>query len=293
MLKWIGSLLLGLGAVAWLSSRASARPLAPNRPPMGPMLWKLSLLPSGWAGYLGAYSFANVRINSGTQDDGSRVGAGEMFGAADAAGLARHGWGWGYLRDAAAATAEGTKAGQLAQKYGITVYVLNAEKHAFGKEGEPAPADIRGNFERFAAAFRAHAPGVLLSYGGYSQAMVGSSILDQIVGLFDVWGPMVYGTKRSTIAKKWRNEHDRARGAGKLYAPIVGSGRFDPGAGYWGFTYSDQTSPGLLDLQAQSPADWIQPFIGGGGAGDMLIEGNDVNPALYVVAQEVGGAAVS
>ena len=264
---------------------------------MGPMLWQTALLPSGWQSSMAAFSFVNVRIVTGTRDDGAKVGAGDMFAAADAAGAARWGWGWGYLRNNADATAEGVAAGQIAKKYNVAVYVLNAEKHAFGNEGEPKPADIAGNFAAFAAAFRAHAPGVLLSYGGYSYYAAGSAILNEIVGLFDMWGPMVYGTKRSTIAKKWAAEYERAAGAGIPFTPITGSGRVqaDNGA-VWGFANAKGSDPGLLELQAQYPAAAIQPFCGGGTptGGSMLVAGNAVNPSLPTLARELaGGAAVA
>lgn len=259
---------------------------------MGPMMWKTSLLPDGWRSTLSAFSFVVARIVTGKSDVAADTGAIDIFAAAEAAGAERWGWGWGYLRDAEAAASEGVAAGKAAKKYAVKVYVLNAEKHAFGKEGEPKPADIPGNFAAFASAFRAHAPGVLLSYGGYSQVMVGSSVLDSIVGLFDAWGPMVYGTKRSTIAKKWANEYARARTAGIWFTPITGTGRTEAASGAtWGFAYGSGGDPGLVELQADMPAEAIQPFCGGGTptGGSMLVAGNAQNPPLPTLARKLAG----
>lgn len=293
MLKWIASLLLGLGAVAWLSSKASAAILTPGRGPLGPMIWRESLLTGDWPATLRSFGFVTVRLMTGTRDDGDATGAPSIIAAARAAGAAVQGWGWHYLRDADAAQAEGIAAAQGAKRYGARVYVVNAEKHAWGGEGEPRPADPPGNFAAFAAAFRAHAPGILLSYGGYSANQIGADAADAVVGLFDIWGPMLYGTRRATIAKKWRAEHARARLAGAMFGPIVGSGRISDDFQVWGFAYGAGTDPGLLDLQAEAPADLIQPFIGSGGASSMLLRGNLENPPITELARALRGEAAT
>jgi hypothetical protein len=255
---------------------------------------------SCWADALAAFDAISPKLLDGASryDEGFGETAWAM---GEALGCERHAWGYHYLRDrrypsvddanAARARLEGEAAGRLCERHGVQVYWCNAEKHWAGVAGEPRTADPPGAMLAFVAGFRQCAPTTLLYFNGFSWAKTSDGrplCTDQVLAAFDGFAPMVYGTTRRTIAKKWRRRYPRLRRTALAqFAPMVGTGRIGKHGETWGFHEDSRWgSPGLLRLNSEQRADWIAFFYDAGADG-MLLEGNRRNPPLVKVCDAI------
>jgi hypothetical protein len=279
--------LIGGGALAALLLRGM---LGKRKPELVITSWKESQLPSGWAPAAKAAGFDAVSKKIVHTDSAFRPNeAGRVFAAADAAGLARMGWGWHHIRNPEEAIAEGQAAAAIAKSLGVGTYMVNAEKMWAGVEGEPATPNPPRELSTFVDAFRSVAPGVRLYFNGFSWTKTSDGrplLTAEVLRKFDGFAPMNYGTSPKTIAKKFRSRRARARELGIDYAPMVGTGRVSNTGQVWGFANPTGGHPGLLELIAEDPPELVA-FWYGAGSKDMLMQGSQANPSLINVAKAV------
>ena len=213
----------------------------------------------------------------------------DVFAHADSAGLRRHGWGWHFLRSPEEATSEGAGAAQIARDYALDAYWVNAEKPWAGVAGEPETPNPPRELSLFVDAFRREAPGVKLIFNGFSWLRTSDGrplLTPEVLSKFDAFGPMNYGTTRTTVANKYQKRAARARALGIGYAPMHGTGRVSPSGAVWGFADSGPSGSGLIDLVAADPPDYLA-FWYGEGSREMLTQGSSANPSLSQLAGEL------
>jgi hypothetical protein len=290
--KWLAALgLAALGGFAYMGTRAWGAftglvRLNASKPAVGLQIVYQASQPAGWEQYLGQFDFLNIKIINGTTNYRPAEVAYHMD-LARAHGIPVQGWGYHYLTSPTAATNEGTAAANRCLALGIDVYWVNAEKQWAGQRGETPQPNAVAHMLGFVAAFRSVAPAVKLAYQSYASNApphIKSRIVE-IARAFDSWGPMIYGTLIGTIERKWHEQAGVASQAGIPYTPTPATGRYEPGTGFWGFSHSDGSHSGLYDLQSESPAEWINFYVGGPGGGAMIAQGNDLNDSLVVASQ--------
>ena len=277
--------LLGVAAlVAFMLRGIGAR-----KPKLVITSWREKYLPPGWAKKARAAGFHAVsqKIVDGKSAFQPQEAA-SVFAKADAAGLTRHGWGWHNLRNPADAQAEAQVAAQLARQYGVRVYWVNAEKVWAGTEDQPKTENPPREMLTFVDTFRANAPGIKLAFNGYSGTKTSDGrplATPQVIGAFDYFAPMNYGTKASTIAHKFRSRSARAKAAGTGYAPMFGTGRVDKSGNVWGFALGPD---GLIELSAEDTPE-MMAFWYGPGSENMIEFGSTANPSLAQLASVLHG----
>jgi len=276
---WPVAALAGLAALLLRGAGGGARP-------MGVITnWREKYLPTGWPelAKAGGFHAVSTKIVDGASsfhpDEAARV-----FAKADAAGLRRHGWGWHNLRDDGEATLEAQRAAQEATRYGVDAYWVNAEKVWTGTEDAAPTANPERAMTVFVEEFRRGAPGVELIFNGYSSPFTSDgrpALTPALLARFDAFGPMNYGTKRSTPANKYRSRSARAKSAGVEFAPMHGTGRVAKNGSVWGFNSGPD---GLLELVTADPPKYLA-FWYGPGSEDMLAHGSSANPSLSETLQ--------
>ena len=291
MQGWILALVVAVG-VGYLITRPKgafsvALRAGASVPATGFAMIAQKYMEAGWEGRLSEFDFVSVKIADGGGAYGGTEPA-ETLALARMSGCGLQGWGYHYLRDLDAGAREGGAAASIALARGVGAYWVNAEDHWLGiwKAEGTNPEDPFGAMAAFVAAFRAGAPGVELVFNGIAGAKLTNVIGDreaELASLFDLWGPMCYGTAAGTIAGKWQHGYGVAKAAGVGYAPMVGSGRYEAGVGYWGYTHDQNSGPGLLSVSADYPSDWVAFWVG--TATEMLTESNDQNPQLGDVSK--------
>lgn len=273
-----------LGAL-WVYARsrkaiASLVRVGSGSPSFGICLWKTENLPEGWPDAIGYLDFITVKICDGSSawtsgDRGAQIAV--LKSAASNVGTPLQGWGWHYLTSVDKAKAEAAAAAEAVAFYGVKVYWVNAEE-VWSKGPNPI-----GHMEAFVGEFRRLSPNTTLVY--LSAARHAPALLP----LFDVYAPMVYATLPETVAKEWKARYAEAQAAGKPFAPVPGSGRHYKGSQYWGYFSGPE---GMAALQQSYPAQWIAPYIGNAAGGEMLTQGNAVNPSLIEASAALKGAVV-
>ena len=266
-------LLAGLAALMFRGARGP-------RPTGVLTVWREKYLPAGWpelakSGDFGAVSMKVVDGTSAFQP----TEAARVLEQARAAGLRAFGWGWHNLRDPQEALAEAARAATEIKRYGLEAYSVNAEKNWAGTEDAPKTANPTQAMAVFVDELRRLAPGVELIFNGYSGEKTSDGrplLTEELLAKFDAFGPMNYGTKRSTIANKYRTRSARARGAGGEFAPMHGTGRVASNGAVWGFNTG---SDGLLELVREDPPKYLA-FWYGPGSEDMLAFGSSENISL-------------
>ena len=119
-----------------------------------------------------------------------------MRGSIEAAGTAGkevHGWGFHYSTSEDYARKEGEVAAGLCESLSLSGYHWNAEKE-WAASDEPDDNAIA-----FAQSFRLRAPGVKLFANCFN-----APVNEVMIGHFDYYEPMIYGTRISTIAGKFQ-----------------------------------------------------------------------------------------
>jgi len=261
----------GVGIVVWqlLGGRAA------RRTRYGIVVWQLSQLPAGWADLFAkqAWDFVSIKVCDGRRqfkpDD---VFA--MVRELRQRGVAVHGWGFHYCRTVEAAVAEARVAAHVCNHYGLSDYHWNAEKHWSGSDDRVRAAVA------FAREFHRLAPQTLLWANCYSGPMTREILRScGVRPCFDVWEPMMYGTRASTIDRHTRRRLNKFGGAGEAQVPramMVGTGKTDSEGQTWGFFNDRGAVPGLLTLvQREQPyavSYWRAP--------SNLLTGNAENPSV-------------
>ena len=228
-------------------------------------------LPAGWERALGDYDALSMRL-LGPQITSDKSA---FYAAGKAAGCSAHGWGYQFLNSYAQADKEIERLKTQIPKYGIECYWLNAEKQFWNS---PDPVGYAAHFVK---RFRAEFPGVGLAWNGYSGA---SKWGPSFVEMFDVWGPMAYGTKEggASIFPKITLIVNSANQAGVISAPTVTGGHIVKGASgsgrgeFWGYTFGPQ---GLLSAYEAAPFDWINYWHGAIPGRSTILVGNAKNPS--------------
>lgn len=257
---------VGAGLIVWqlLSSRAE------RRPRYGLVVWKKSQLPVGWADVISrqGWDFVSVKVLDGRalfEPDDAWAVVSELRRR----GLALDGWGYHYCRTEAEATLEGQAAAMVCRRYGLGGYHWNAEAPHWGTGTNPAAAAVA-----FARAFKQLAPDVLL-WANACSGSCPSAMTPWAISHFDVWEPMLYGTRPETIARLFDERLNRF-GKDRLRAAMVGTGREDEAGRVWGFFSDRQGAPGLLSLvkreQPYALSFFRAPFL--------LLAKNQHNPSL-------------
>lgn len=194
-------------------------------------------------------------------------------------GVPVHGWGYHYCASAAHTEQEAWAAAAACVEYGIDVYHWDAEIE--WKSGPDPP----GMAKLFAERFRAGAPGVTLVANCFSSPLTAGA-----AACYDGWEPQLYGTRISTIARKWDRLVDKFGDGVDRYA-MVGTGRVDAHDNVWGFFGDRGDVPGLRTLVKRyrpvavsfyrAPLNWL--------------DGNDHNPSvaeqLQILQEDAAHAA--
>jgi hypothetical protein len=190
-------------------------------------------------------------------------------------GIERHGWGFHYCPDVRAAALEGHAAAELARSAGVAWYWWNAEKHWSGGADPVAAAAA------FVGAFRAMTPDLELRIGFNGFWLGRKADRAAVFALFDAAIPMCYGTRRSTIARKFRTRGDELAAAELPHGwgLMVGSGRAANARQYWGYFNDGGSQAGTGTLVGELGPEWLAWWYGAGSEG-MLTEGNRLNPAI-------------
>jgi hypothetical protein len=182
-----------------------------------------------------------------------------------------HGWGYQFCDSIEQADREIERLKIQIAKYGIEMYWVNAETQWWNS---PNPVAYMNHFVQ---RFRSEFPGVGLAWNGYTGA---SKYGDAFIQMFDIWGPMTYGTCPDTISGKIRKLAATGESAGVTYCPTVRVGEKKKDTGnctHWGYAFGPD---GLTTLNAELRFPWINFWHGALGAKSTLVTGNDKNPSL-------------
>jgi hypothetical protein len=283
---------LGVGAGGFLTSRAWGAltgrvRMFSSSPAVGLAVWRESMMPADWGASLAAFDFVSIKLVGGHDPcDGPECQ--RMIEVVRSSGAVPHGWGYHYARSVDEATREGAAAATACLAYQARAYWVNVEKEWAGQWGEPATGDPVSALAAFVATFRGQAPGVPLIFNGLAGSNLPGSLQArevEIARMFDGWGPMIYGTRRATIAGKYRHGAAVADAAGVKFCPMPATGREENGS-FWGFANSSASDPGLYALAAESPPAWICFYVGSKG-GAMIAQANQENPSLIAAADRL------
>ena len=228
-------------------------------------------LPAGWEAALPDYDALSMRLLSPGMTSDSTL----YYELGKQAGCRPHGWGYQYLDSFAQADKELERLKIQIPKYGIECYWLNAETQFWNS---PDPVAYAAHFVK---RFRQEFPGVGLAWNGYSGARKFGA---GFVQMFDVWGPMAYGTKEggASVYPKITTLVKVANQAGVIAAPTVTGGHIRPnvsGSGrgqYWGYFFA---AKGLLAAYEAAPFDWINYWHGAIPGRSTILVGNAKNPS--------------
>jgi len=255
-----------------------------------------------WRRGLGAFDAVATKIADGASVWTSQPP--ELIDATRAAGAAVWGWGYHYLSPwrgsgnswqrvyssaADSIDAEADAIAAAVQRYSPRVYLLNAEKEAFGRWGAPA-AGVKNqtpdNIARFLELTRARVPrSCRLYWNGLTADKYQDSDGDygrrgmtpEIVAMLEGAVPMIYAkgpdtsSTRANMAKRWAKS--RAKFAGvPVWGPMTGA-KTD-----YLWTYPDGGEPGLAGLVERFKPELVSYFYGPGSR--PITQGTPAAPAL-------------
>ena len=254
-------------------------------------IWKLQNLEEGWKESLECFDAVSPKIMDGKRwFRPSEVD--QIFASIESAGCVKHGWGYHYCRDIAEARNEGMIAAKRCNALGVTTYWVNVEKHWAGTSDEPQTDSPPDAIAAFVESFREFSQ-CSLFFNGFAwkrtSKAAGSRPLctEFVLDHFDGFSPMLYGTKARTIERKWRKRRSRLDNKEHIkWAPMIGTGRVDSRGNVWGFSKDQGDSPGIVSLNKEVPADSIAFFYGAGCA-PMLLKGNEYNPSLIELSEQL------
>ena len=237
-------------------------------------IWIKSQLNRDWKMYVQGFDVLSVKICDGKKSY-KKKNAAEIVAAADELNKEAHGWGFHYCESIEDAKAEAEAAAGLCEELSLSGYHWNAEKQWAGSEDPDAYAIA------FAETFKLHAPNVSLFANCFS-----APVSKEMMQYFDYYEPMIYGTRISTIATKFKKRFSTPRIPSSKRCAMVGTGRKNPKnpKQAWGYVKSTGRSPEKFGLDRLVPSFkpvYINFFRAGLiGKEDIMVEGNDINPVL-------------
>jgi hypothetical protein len=234
-------------------------------------IWKRSQLSDDWANEISAFDAVSLKIVDRNRPHEIDLAMG-MAGQIASRGVRVHGWGWHHCTDREETLEEAEEAIRRCEELGATGYHWNAER-IWSEGSDPVQMGLL-----FARTFKNHLPDVTL-FANCFRSMVNSDMISAM----DFYEPMLYGTRVTTIARKFDREFSRRISVPEKMAVMVGTGRMDGDRGdrAWGYSGDQGDVAGLASLVKTHRPRWVNFFRGGSIEGeDMMIRGNAINPAL-------------
>lgn len=234
-------------------------------------VWKKSLLDDNWLEHLGPVSAVSLKCVDGSNYY-EMDAASEMAEGLRHRNISVHAWGFHYCTDEMKARSEAEVAVTAAKRIGATSYHWNAEKQ-WANAGDPS-----GAAQVFGQTFKGLHPGCTLYANCFNDP-----VDEHMMEWFDVFEPMVYGTKAKTIATKFRNRMRRDDISPEKRGMMVGTGRLEKGRDdrAWGYFDDHAGSPGLQSLALEHNPVSLNFFRAGVADGeDVMTSGNAINPPL-------------
>ena len=237
-------------------------------------IWIKSQLNKDWDMLLSGFDALSIKICDGSKPY-KKKDAAEIVSTADELNMEAHGWGFHYCTTVDEAKREAEAAAGLCEELSMSAYHWNAEKQWAGSE-DPESTAIA-----FAETFKLHAPDVLLFANCFN-----APVTKEMIGLFDYYEPMIYGTRISTIANKFKKRFSAPSIPSVKRCAMVGTGRKNPKntKQAWGYVVSageDFEKHGLDRLVPAFKPTYLNYFRAGLiGKEDIMVEPNDINPVL-------------
>ena len=233
-------------------------------------IWKKELLADNWTDFVSAFDTISIKAVDGDSLYKKKEVPG-LVQQVRSLGKTVHLWGFHFCTSEETSRAEARVAARACNMHKAVAYHWNAEKHW---DNSVSP-ELNGM--AFADEFKKCAPDVELIANCFNGAATG-----ELLERFDVFEPMCYGTKAATIASKIRNRMRREDVPGCKRGIMVGTGRKHGEHQAWGFYETNSAAvPGLKDLVVETCPVVVNFFRAGVADGeDIMVEGNDLNPAL-------------
>jgi hypothetical protein len=237
-------------------------------------IWRRSLLNKDWTLYLGGFDAISIKAVDGAAFYNLQDAA-DMAAKVESHALQLHLWGFHYCTHMITARDEAQRAVEACQRLGAKAYHWNAEKQ-WASSGDPV-----AYAKEFATYFKVELPKVDLYANCFADP-----VTEDMLSNFDYFEPMLYGTRRATIEKKFNSFFGRTDIPKSKLCAMVGTGRKDGSnsARAWGYLKPSKgrdTPSGLAQLVYRWKPKSINFFRAGmAGGEDMMIKGNTINPSL-------------
>jgi hypothetical protein len=237
-------------------------------------IWLKSQLNKDWPILINGFDALSIKVCDGSKAYRKKDAA-ELTSVADELNMEAHGWGFHYCTSEDTARVEGEVAAGLCEELSLSAYHWNAEKQWAGSE-EP-----ERNAIAFAETFKIHAPDVLLFANCFN-----APVTKEMIGFFDYYEPMIYGTRISTISSKFTKRFGTPSMPKSKRCAMVGTGRKNTknskqAWGYLNSTGRDDARHGLDRLVPTFKPTYLNFFRAGlVGKEDIMVEANDINPVL-------------
>ena len=250
-------------------------------------IWIKSQLNKDWDLHVSGFDALSIKICDGVKAY-KKKDAADIIATADDLNMEAHGWGFHYCTSEEDAKREAEAAAGLCEELSVSAYHWNAEKQWAGSEDPEAYAMA------FAETFKLHAPDVVLFANCFN-----APVTKEMIGLFDYYEPMIYGTRISTISSKFSKRFSTPSIPKRKRCAMVGTGRKNTknpkqAWGYLNSTGRDNARHGLDKLIPAFKPTYLNFFRAGLiGKEDIMVEPNDINPVLSeqvkVIKQALSG----
>jgi hypothetical protein len=250
-------------------------------------IWIKSQLNKDWDLHVSGFDALSIKICDGVKAY-KKKDAADIIATADDLNMEAHGWGFHYCTSEEDAKREAEAAAGLCEELSVSAYHWNAEKQWAGSDDPEAYAMA------FAETFKLHAPDVLLFANCFN-----APVTKEMIGLFDYYEPMIYGTRISTISSKFSKRFSTPSIPKRKRCAMVGTGRKNTknpkqAWGYLNSTGRDNARHGLDKLIPTFKPTYLNFFRAGLiGKEDIMVEPNDINPVLSeqvkVIKQALSG----
>jgi hypothetical protein len=231
-------------------------------------VWLRRLLHPEWKTRISTFDAVSIKCMDGASEY-KMVDALETAMEVSRAGCRVHAWGFHYCRDEEEARKEARAAADACERMGAVAYHWNAEKQwASSTRSEQSGM-------AFACAFKDVLPDVTLYANCFSSDATGKMISE-----FDRYEPMLYGTRRTTIARKFGDQLSRRDIPLEKRSAMIGTGRGDirHDTRAWGYTDGPDGLVGLASKHGPMSLNYFRAGVINGE--DMLMSGNSINPDL-------------
>ena len=237
-------------------------------------IWIKSQLNKDWELMVQGFDALSIKICDGAKSY-KKKSAAEVIASADELNMEAHGWGFHYCTNEEDARKAAEVAAGLCEELSVTAYHWNAEKQWAGSD------DPEENAVAFAETFKLHAPDVKLFANCFS-----APVTKEMLVYFDYYEPMIYGTRISTIATKFKKRFSSPGIPKNKRCAMVGTGRKNTKnpKQAWGYVKSTGRNYEQSGLDRLIPA--FKPtytnFFRAGliGKEDIMVAPNDINPVL-------------